>query len=77
MKGLYKKYNISKTSGKPLDDNFYAIVLRIDGGQYVSACRQGVKAFAEAVKPFNPDLAFELELKLLELILADTKEVNK
>ena len=66
MKGLYSKYIIAKTSGKPLDPNFYAIVLRIDGGQYVDACRMGVKAFADAVRPLNPDFAFDLDLKLLE-----------
>ncbi len=66
MKGLYNKYIITKTSGKPLADGFYAIVLRIDGGQYVDACRMGVKAFAEAVKEQNPDLAFDIGMKLLE-----------
>jgi len=71
MKGLYNKYIISKANGKPLADGFYSIVLRIDGGQYVDACRQGVKAFAEAVKPLNPDLSFDLNLKLLELVNKD------
>jgi hypothetical protein len=66
MKGLYNKYIITKTSGKPLDPNFYAMVLRIDGGQYVDACRMGVKAFADAVRPLNPDLALDIDLKLLE-----------
>jgi hypothetical protein len=68
MKGLYNKYIITKTSGKPLEPNFYAMVLRIDGGQYVDACRMGVKAFADAVRPLNPDLALDIELKLLEYV---------
>jgi hypothetical protein len=42
------------------------MVLRIDGGQYVDACRMGVKAFADAVRPLNPDLALDIDLKLLE-----------
>ena len=71
MKGLYKKYNITKTSGKPLDPNFYAIVLRIDGGQYVGACRAGVKAFAEAVQRKNPELSFDIDMKLLDYSLRD------
>ncbi len=71
MKGLYNKYIITKTNGKPLANGFYAIVLRIDGGQYVGACRQGVKAFAEAVKNINPELAFDLELKLLETVVEE------
>lgn len=74
MKGLYQKYIIEKVNGKPLANGFYAIVLRIDGGQYVSACRKGVKAFAEAVKEKNPDLAFDLDLKLMELILNEPKD---
>ena len=39
-----------------------------NGGQYVNACRMGAKAFAEAVKPINPDLAFDIELKLFEYV---------
>ena len=64
MKGLYQKYIIKKTSGKPLDPNFEAIVLRIDGGQYLSACRVGVLAFAKAVRKDNPILADDLQKRL-------------
>lgn len=67
QKGLYQKYIITKTSGKELDPNFYAIVLRIDGGRYLKACRAGVQAFADAVREENPLLADELETKLKEL----------
>ena len=66
-KGLYQKYVISKTSGKPLDPNFEAIVLRIDAGKYVDACRVGVAAFAEAVRPLNRKLARDIRRRLLEL----------
>ena len=68
MKGLYNKYIVTKTNGKPLDPNFYAVVLRIDGGQYLSACRAGVAAFAEAVRGENPILADDLQEKLRELM---------
>ena len=67
MKGLYEKYIIAKASGKPLNDGFYAIVLRIDGGRYLKACRAGVRAFADAVREENHILAEDLDLKLLEL----------
>ena len=80
MKGLWNKYIIQESSGKPLADGFYAIVLRIDGGQYVDACRMGVKAFAAEVKPLNPDLAFDIEMKLLGYVVAKidrAKEVGK
>jgi len=66
MKGLYDKYIVSKANGHPLADGFYAIVLRIDGGQYVNACRAGAGAFARAVEPLNPELAFDIDMKLLE-----------
>ena len=61
MKGLWNKYIISKASGKPLADGFQAIVLRVDDGQYVKACRSGVKAFARSVRKANPLLADDLE----------------
>lgn len=77
MKGLYGKYIISKASGKPLDPNFYAIVLRINGGQYVKACRAGVQAFAEAVREQNPILANDLEKKLEELAVEDIMRKTK
>lgn len=67
QRGLYEKYIIKKASGKPLGEDFYAIVLRIDGGRYVHACRAGVAAFAEAVRPHNAILADDLVTKLAEL----------
>ena len=65
MKGLWNKYIITKASGKPLAPNFYAIVLRIDGGQYVNACRAGALAFAEAVRDENPLLSNDIQHKVL------------
>ena len=69
MRGLYQKYIISKANGHPLADGFYAIVLRIDDGQYVEACRVGVKAFADAVLDENPKLAIDIQRKLTEFTL--------
>jgi hypothetical protein len=66
-KGLYQKYFITKTNGKPLDPFFYAIVLRIDGGRYLDACRVGARAFAEAVREHNSVLADDIQRKLYEL----------
>lgn len=67
MKGLYQKYIIKKTSGKSLDLNFEAIVLRIDGGRYLNACRVGAAAFAEAVREHNPLLADDIQERLQAL----------
>jgi len=66
-KGLYNKYIVSKASGKPLNPDFYCIVLRIDGGRYINACRVGVAAFAEAVRGENALLADDIQAKLKEL----------
>lgn len=77
MKGLYNKYIIQKANGKPLDPNFYAIVLRIDGGRYLKACRAGVKAFADAVLDENPKLAIDIQRKLTELGAADIERKTK
>lgn len=72
-KGLYQKYIITKTNGKPLDPNFYAIVLRVDGGRYVDACRNAVLAFAAYVRPQNHKLASDLNEKILELVKEEVK----
>ena len=64
MKGLWDKYIITKTSGKHLAEGFYAIVLRVDGGQYVDACRAGALAFAEAVRDENKLLADDIQNKI-------------
>ena len=67
MKGLYKKYTVTKPSGKPIDPSAQFIVLRIDDGQYVDACRIGAAAFANAVRDRNPILADDIQRKLKEL----------
>jgi len=67
MKGLYQKYIVTKTSGKPVDPKARFVVLRVDDGQYVHSCRAGVAAFAEAVREHNPVLADDLQNLLREL----------
>ncbi len=74
VKGLYQKYIIKKTSGKLLDPNFEAIVLRIDGGQYVDACRVGAFAFARAVEKYNPQLAEDIKSRLREYFIEEESE---
>lgn len=71
MKGLYQKYIVGKANGKPLDDNFESIVLRIDSGKYLHPCRAGVAAFAEAVRGENPLLADDIQRRLRELLEQD------
>uniref|UniRef100_A0A6M3JGF9 Uncharacterized protein n=1 Tax=viral metagenome TaxID=1070528 RepID=A0A6M3JGF9_9ZZZZ len=64
LKGLYRKYIVTKTSGKPLVDGWDGIILRIDGGRYVEACRAGATAFAEAVKEENPKLYKDIKARI-------------
>ena len=71
QKGLYEKYIITKTNGKPLAPDFYAIVLRIDGGRYVEACRSAVLTFASKVRPLNKQLSDDIYLKVRDLIEAE------
>ena len=76
-RGLYGKYIIEKASGKPLAPNFYAIVLRIDGGRYVDACRNGALAFATAVRNENEPLAHDIYQKVYELIREEVRREEK
>lgn len=76
-KGLYQKYIVTKASGKPLDPNFYAIVLRLDDGRYVDACRNGALAFASYVRSYNPKLAEDIYLKIYDLIREEARRENK
>lgn len=71
MKGLYQKYTIKKTNGEPIDPKAQYIILRIDSGRYVAACRTGVAAFAKAVEPLNHELSFDLQLELMALVQRD------
>jgi len=71
MKGLWDKYIITKSSGKPLAEGFYAIVLRVDGGQYVDACRAGAWAFAEAVRKDNSMLADDIKDMVTKYMFID------
>ena len=71
MKGLYNKYIVTKISGKPVPPEAEFIVLRVDAGQYLRACRAGVQAFADAVRAENSLLADDLEKRLKELAVED------
>jgi len=76
-KGLYQKYIVTKANGKPLDPNFYAIVLRIDGGRYVDACRDAVLAFAAFVRPENEQLSRDIYAKVIELVKDEVRRERK
>jgi len=69
--GVQANKTVGEIRGKPLAPNFYAIVLRIDDGRYLHACRAGVAAFGEAVRSENPILADDIQTKLRELALQE------
>lgn len=66
MRGLYQKYIVQKADGSPVDPNAKYIVLRVDAGEYVQACRAAVAVFARRVWCRNPDLAYDLEQLLFQ-----------
>ena len=52
-KGLYQKYVIQKTNGKPVDKNARYIILRYDEDtDYCLAARTTLLLFARLIKPF-------------------------
>ncbi len=69
-KGLYQRYQIIKTSGKPVDKMAKYFVLRYDnhGGDpvHIAACQKALSVYAEEIKNHLPllshDLKHELEL---------------
>ncbi len=73
-KGLYNKYIVTKASGKAIPPEAQFIVLRIDSGQYVDACREGAKQFGVKVYQDNPTLAMDIWNRIAELNKADGKE---
>lgn len=66
-RGLYNKYNVTKADGTPIDPHAVYIVLRIDDGEYLEACRKGVWAFAQDVMYKNTKLGQDL-LDLLDTL---------
>jgi hypothetical protein len=63
-KGLYQRYIVSKTSGKPVDENAEYFVLRLDKNgkdpKHVKACRKAVLKYAEEIADHLPELSKDL-----------------
>ncbi len=66
--GLLPKYQISKTSGKPLDEGSKYFVLRYDlngsDTKHISACRKALAVYAEEIKEHLPLLSEDLKKEL-------------
>lgn len=68
--GLYGRYIIGKSNGKPVDPNADYFVLRLDFGSgstdYVKASRIAVLAYTNAIEEVNPKLAADIRDRYFE-----------
>ncbi|WP_416398077.1 hypothetical protein [Allohahella sp. A8] len=67
--GLYNKYRVERTDGKPVDGQIF-FVLRLDneGDQkHVAACRAALETYAENIADHIPELASDLYMLLDDL----------
>jgi hypothetical protein len=63
MKGLYNKYILQKTDGRPLDENSEYFILRLDKGgdrEHVIASRKAILTYAGAIRNYLPELASDI-----------------
>ena len=62
--GLHQRYIVSKTSGKPVDEDAEYFVLRVDKNgkdpKHIAACRKAVLKYAEEIADHLPELSKDL-----------------
>jgi predicted secreted Zn-dependent protease len=62
--GFHRRYEISKTTGEPVEDNAEYMVLRLDWGgddkEHIRACRIAAAAYAMAIEHHLPELSKDL-----------------
>jgi hypothetical protein len=66
-RGFFEKYQVRKADGTPTDEGAVYLVLRLDEGEYLDACRAGARAFAAAVAEENSRLSVDLDILLWTL----------
>jgi hypothetical protein len=75
-KGLYGKYKIAKTNGKPIDPNSDYFVLRLDDGckdkRHLNACKKAALTYAMEMKDYMPELADDM-IKRYKLLYTSTQ----
>jgi len=63
-KGLYLRYNVTKTDGEPVGDDAEYFVLRLDEGgddiKHIKACRKAIRVYAKKIKNHLPQLSQDL-----------------
>jgi hypothetical protein len=63
QKGVYLKYIVSRVDGTPIDPDDVYFVLKLNGKgdrNHINACRGAVLKYAELIKPYLPDLTFDI-----------------
>lgn len=62
--GLHRRYNVTKVSGEPVDQDAEYFVLRLDDGgddeKHIEACRLAVIKYADTIEEHLPQLANDL-----------------
>lgn len=64
--GLYCKYKIERTDGKPIGPDQEFFVLRLDFGgdiKHAMACRKAVMTYADEIEAYLPELAADLRAR--------------
>lgn len=82
MTGLQKTYQIAKADGRPVSEKAKYFVLRYDLNELNSeveemhryACFDALRAYAERIKPYLPELAADLLEEVYELTRVRTPE---
>lgn len=69
--GLYKKYNITKADGSPVDPSAQYFILCPTTDLHA---RTALRAYADAVRYENPTLAFDITEMLDDMELIDEVE---
>lgn len=65
-RGLYQKYRIERTDGKPLSgDRYFVLSMDSRDPHHREACRKAALAYADAIEPHSPELSADLR-KLAE-----------
>lgn len=74
--GLHKRYNVTKVSGKPVDEGAEYLVLRLDSAgkdpMHVAAGRKAALCYAEEIKDHLPKLAADIINKYNPSITAES-----
>ncbi len=64
--GLYEKYKIERTDGKPIEPENEYFILKVKGigdQKHIEACRKAVITYAEEMQKELPELSNDLRVR--------------